>query len=204
MSLLQQGSGIDDSARGEELTKGTSHIVIASAIAAVVVTIAIAAYFISGQKPVPYAGEVTRVDARFIHHESSGLDASGRPMPKDEFDQVLLFTHLKLHNQGKEPLFLRHFMTNITLESGVDTSFAASPTDYERLFKAYPDLAPLHGKSLSPDDSIPPGQWLEGDFIASFRMAKAQFEGRKGLDYAVSFRYLPDLKLSPPGPVQEQ
>jgi hypothetical protein len=206
MSLLQQNpsSQSDDAALGEELTKGTSHIVVASLVAAVVVIIAIAIYVISGQKPPASTGEVTRVVAHMMHRESSGLDASGRPMPKDSFDQVLVFTHVKLHNQSSNPLFLRQMLTNVTLDDGVHTSYAATPSDYERLFQAYPELAGLHGKPIPTEATIPAGEWVEGDFVTSFRMDKTQWEARKGLDYNVSFRYQPDLKLTATGPVTEQ
>jgi hypothetical protein len=205
MSLLQQGpSQTDDAARGEELTKGTSHIVVATIIAAVIVIIAISIYVITGQKPPASTGEVTRVVAHMMHRESSGLDASGRPMPKDDFDQVLVFTHVKLHNQSSNPLFLRQMLTNVTLEDGVHTSYAASPTDYERLFQAYPELAGLHGKPIPTEATVPAGESVEGDVVTSFRMTKDQWEGRKALDYNVSFRYQPDLKLVATGPVTEQ
>jgi hypothetical protein len=203
MSLLQQGSS-DDVARGEELTKGTSHILVATVIASVVVIVVIAIYVISGQKPPASTGEVTRVLAHVMHHESSGLDASGAVMAKDSFDQILVFTHVKLHNQSDKPLFLRRLQANVTTDNGVDSVYAASPTDYERLFKAYPDMAGLHGKSLGIDETIPAGAWLEGDFVTSFRMTKAQWDARKGLDYDVSFRYQPDLKLALAGPVTDQ
>lgn len=203
MSLLHQGSP-QDAATGEELTKGTSHILVATVIAAVVVIVAIAIYVISGEKPPPSAGEVTRVIAHMMHRETSGLDASGAVMAKDSFNQVLVFTHVKLHNQSKNPLFLRQVLTNVTLDDGVHTSYAASPTDYERLFKAYPDMAGLHGKSLTVDETIPAGEWLEGDFVSSFKMTKEQWDARKGLDYSVSFRYQPDLRLIPTGPVTAQ
>jgi hypothetical protein len=204
MSLLQQGSGLDDAARGEELTKGTSHIVMATVIAAIVVTIAGAIYVIHGNKPPVSAGDVTRVVAHSMHRETSGLDASGRPMPKDDFDQVLVFTHIKLHNQSKDPLFLRQMLTNVTLDDGVHTSYAASPYDYGRLFQAYPELAGLKGKPIPTEETIPAGEWVEGDFVSSFRMTKAQWDARKALDYNVSFRYQPDLKLKPSGPVTDQ
>lgn len=204
MSLLQQDpSGIDDSARGEELTKGTSHIVWATVIAAVVVTAAIAIYVLAEQKPPAATGEVTRAVAHMMHRETSGLDASGAPMPKEEFDQVLLFTHVKLHNQSKDPLFLHQVMANVNLDNGIDSSYAATPVDYERLFKAYPELAALHGSSIPLETTIEGGQTLEGDFVTAFRMTKQQFEARKGLDYSVAFRYRPDLKLNSPA-VTEQ
>ena len=90
-----------------------------------------------------------------MHRETSGFDASGAVMPKEEFDQVLVFTHLKLHNQSKNPVFLRQILTNVTLGDGIHSSYAATPSDYERLFAAYPDLASLHGKPLALDATVP-------------------------------------------------
>ena len=205
MSLLQQNqSELDTAPPGEELTKGSSHIVWASLIAGVIVTIAIAVYVIAGQKPPASTGQVTRAVAHFMHRETPGFDASGAPMPKQEFDQVLLFTHVRLHNQSKDPLFLRQIMANITLPDGIHSSYAAPPTDYERLFTAYPELVSLHGKSLAIDETIPAGEWLEGDFVTAFRMNKADWDSRKSIDYSVSFRYQPDLKLTPTIQVSEQ
>lgn len=206
MSLLQHDSSsdLDDASRGEELTKGTSHIVIASVTAAIVVTILIAAYIVTGQKPPAATGQAANVVAHMMHRETSGFDASGAAMPKEEFDQVLLFAHLKLHNQSKNPLFLRQILGNVTLDDGIHSSYAATPVDYERLFKAYPALAPLHGTPLAFDATIPAGQDIEGDVVASFRMTKAQFDARKAVDFTVSLRYQPDLKLTLQGPVAEQ
>lgn len=205
MSLLQPDtSGLDDVAHGEDLAKGTSHIIWATVVAVVVVTAACAWYVISGQKPAAATGEISRVVAHSMHRETSGFDASGAVMPKEEFDQVLVFTHLKLHNQSKNPLFLRQILTDVTLNDGVRSSYAATPTDYERLFKAYPDLAALHGKPIALDATIAPGQDLEGDIVSSFRMTKEQFEARKGLDLDVGFRYLPNLKVTPAVSVNEQ
>jgi hypothetical protein len=177
----------------------------ASIAAGVIVTIAIAIYVVAGQKPPAATGDVTRAVAHFMHRETAGLDANGAPMPKQEFDQVLLFTHVKLHNnQSKDPLFLRQIMANVTLPDGIHSSYAASPTDYERLFTAYPELATLHGKSLGIEETIPAGQWLEGDFVSAFRMTKADWDARKSIDYSVSFRYQPEMKLTPTIRVSEQ
>jgi hypothetical protein len=139
-----------------------------------------------------------------MHRETTGLDASGAPMPKEVFDQVLVFTHVKLHNESKIPLFLRQIMANVTLDDGIHTSYSAPPGDYERLFKAYPELASLHGTSLGIDQTIPAGQTADGDFVVSFRLTQEQWNARKGLDYSVSFRYQPDLKLTPVQPVISQ
>jgi hypothetical protein len=106
MSLLHQDTPeeIDDAARGEELTKGSSHLAWTALAAFVLVSIAIAVYFIAGQKPPPLTGDIVAVWAHPQHTETSGLDANGAPMPKDSFDQVLVFTEVRLHNQSNLPL----------------------------------------------------------------------------------------------------
>jgi len=206
MSLLHQDSPeeIDDAALGEELTKGTSHVVVATVIAAVVVTIAIAIYVLAGEKPPAATGEIVQVTVHPMHTVTSGFDANGADMAKQSYDHVLVFTHVKLHNQGKVPLFLHQVAMNATLEDGVHTSYAATATDYERVFIAYPDLAALHGKALSIEATVDPGQTVEGDTVSSFRVTKQQWDAHKDLSYVFAFRYQPSLTLTPHTAVIEQ
>jgi hypothetical protein len=195
---------MDDAARGEEFTKGSSHLIWTGLVAAVVVTIAVAIYVKVGEKPPAATGQIASLTSHLMHRETSGVDANGVAMPKEQFDQVLLFAHVTLHNQSKQPLFVRQTMTNVTLDDGIHTSYAAIPADYERIFVAYPELAALHGKPIITDAAIQPGQTLEGDFVSAFRLSKPQWDGRKGLDFNVSFRYQPDLKLTPTIPISDR
>ncbi|HMG85174.1 MAG TPA: hypothetical protein VK574_05500 [Terracidiphilus sp.] len=201
MSLLQQDS--KDQAPGEAYTRGTSHVVVATVVATVLVSIAIALYIYMGQKPPASVGEIIDVWAHPMHTESSGFDANGAEIPKEEIDQVLLFTHVRLHNQSKQPIFLHRIMANATLADGVHSSYAASPTDYERIFKAYPQLAQWHATPISPDLTIEPGETKEGTFACSFRMPKTDWEARKNLDYSFNFQYMPSLTLAPKGSITE-
>lgn len=205
MSLLHQNSEeMDDAARGEELTKGTSHVVWASVIAAVLVSAAIAFYVISGQKPPAATGEILQVWVHPRHTESSGLDANGMPMPKESFDQLLVFAHVRLHNQSKGPLTLYQILTNLTLDDGIHSSYAASVADYDRIFLAYPDIKVPHGKPLPIQMTLDPGQTVEGDIVSSFRLTKQQWDARKKLDFSFGFRYQPELVLAPHAPVIDQ
>lgn len=204
MSLLEQDSIKDGAAPGEELTKGSGHLILAAVVAAVIVSIAVAAYMIAGNKPPAATGQVTTMTAHLMHRETSGVDANGAAMAKEAFDQVLLFTHIQLHNQSKEPLFVRHIMANVTLDDGIHTSYAAIPADYERIFIAYPELASLRGKSIATDTTIAPGQTLDGDFVAAFRLDKQQWDGRKGVTFNVGLRYLPDLVITPTVPISDR
>jgi hypothetical protein len=205
MSLLrQESSELDDAALGEELTKGTSHVVIAAVIATVLVSLAIAAYVILGQKPPAMTGEILSVTAHPIHAESSGFDANGAPMPKESFDQVYVFTQVRLHNQSKDPMFLLNILTNATLPDGIHSSYAASATDYDRIFLAYPGLPVAHGKALPPNTTIDPGQTVEGTVVSAFRLTKQDWDARKDVDFTFTFRYQPTLKLAPKVPVTDQ
>jgi len=206
MSLLHQDSPeeTDDAARGEELTKGSSHVVIAGIIAAVVVTIVIALYVLAGQKPPAATGEIVQVWGHPRHTITSGFDAAGAAMAQKSFDHVLVFTQVKLHNQSDKPLFLHQILTNATLADGPHTSYAATLTDYDRVFIAYPELASLHSKGLSPETTINPGQTVEGTFVSSFRITKEQWDARKDLSFTFAFQYLPSLTLTPHSAVTEQ
>jgi hypothetical protein len=205
MSLLQQNSQEqDDAARGEELTKGSSNALLASVIAAVLVSIAIFLYVKLGEKAPVATGQVTNIQAHLMHRQTAGFDAAGAAMPQDTFDQVLVFAHVKLHNQSKTPLFLHQAMMNVTLDDGIHTSYVATPTDYERAFKGYPELAAFHGTPLPAEPTIQPGQDLEGEILASFRLSKQEWDARKGLDFTFGFRYQPLLKVSAAGPVVEK
>ena len=198
MSLLQQDSQqLDDAAQGEEFTKGSSHVVWAAIAAAVLVTAIIAAYVIAGQKPPVATGQVVSVWAWPHHAETAGYDASGAQIPKESFDQMLVFADVKLHNQSKMPLFLNSIAANVTLPQGIDTSYAASPSEYDRIFMAYGKIPVPHGPALAANATIQPGQTIEGTIVASFRMDKQQWDARKGLDFTFGFQYQPSLKLAP-------
>ena len=207
MSLLHQNTEeeLDDAARGESLTRGTSHVVIAAVVATAVVAVAIAIFVISGQKGTLASGEIVAVWVHPQHTETAGLDANGAPMPKEEVDQVMVFTKVKLRNQSKFPLFLNNVMTNITLNDGIHSSYAANTGDYERIFVAYPNIPVPHNTPISPlDTTINPGQTVEGTFVSAFKMSKQEWDARTKLDYTFNFRYQPGLTVTSQVPITEQ
>jgi hypothetical protein len=205
MSLLRQDSSeIDDAALGEEFTKGSSHVVWASIAAAVLVIIAIAAYVITGQKPPPASGEIIAVWAHPQHTVTPGFDAAGAPMPQESYDRMLVFAQVSLHNQSDKPLFLYEIVTSATLDDGIHASNAVPKSEYEHVFVAYPELAALHGKALSLETTIDPGQTVEGTMVFHpFRVTKQQWDARKDLSFTFKFQYQPNLVLAPHAAVIE-
>ena len=198
MSLLRQNDQqLDDAALGEELTKGTSPIVIASIVAVVLVCVAVALYVILGRTPPAATGEIIAVWAVPHHTETEGFDASGARVPTETFDQMLVFAQVRLHNQSKNPLFLNGITGNLTLTDGVHTSYAASQSGYNDVFLAYTDLKVPHGNPLKSDTTIQPGQTVEGAIVCAFRMTRQDWDARKDLNFGFGFQYQPPLKLTP-------
>jgi hypothetical protein len=205
MSLLQQDSnGVDHVARGEELTKGSSHPIATALFAFVVVSLAIAGYFIAGVKPPIITGEVEQVWAHPQHTQTSGFDANGAPMASESYDQVYVFALVKLHNQSDKPLFLHNIMTNATLDDAIHSSSAATASDYDRVFLAYPKMPVPHGKALSPQATIQPGQTIEGTFVSNFKLSKQEWDAHKDLNFTFAIQYQPDFVLTPHTPVTDQ
>ena len=205
MSLLQQDSAqTDDAARGEELTKGTSPILWAALAATAVVSIAIAIYVIAEQKPPVAKGEIVAVWAHAQHIVTPATDASGAPMPQQSFDQEMIFTQVRIHNQSDHPLFLINILTNVTLADGIHSSYVATPSDYDRIFLAYPGIQVPHGKALPFNATIEAGQTVEGTVVSAFRLSRQQWDARKDLSFTFAFRYQPSLVLTPHAAVIEQ
>jgi hypothetical protein len=208
MSLLQQDAvkAQDDAAQGEDLTRGTGHRVIALIVATVLVTVAIALYAIMDEKPPVATAEVLEVWAHPMHAVTPAFDANGDAMSQSSFDQVLVFTRVRLHNQSKQPLFLREILTNITHPDGsIDSSTATTASQYERVFLAYPNLAQWQASALKTTDlDLEPGQTVEGTFVSSFRMAKETWDARKALDYTAHFRYQKAVKFAPTAAVTDR
>jgi hypothetical protein len=207
MSLLQQDTtGLDDAAKGEEYTKGTTQLGKAVIVATIALSIAAFVYIYANRTTPMATGEILNVWAHPIHTQTSGFDANGAPMAKEDFDQVFVFTKVRLHNQSKATLFLVNVLTNYTAPDGnITMSFAANKMDYDRIWVAYPDLPIPHGPALSPLDTvIEPGQTVEGTVVSAYKMKKQDWDARKGLDLTLHFRYQPSLTLTPKVPVVDR
>jgi hypothetical protein len=205
MSLLHQEptEETDDVALGEDFAKGSSHIVLASVSAVVLLTLIIATYVMAIKKPM-VTGEIVQVWAHPRHIVTSGFDASGASVPPEYFDQILLFAHVKLHNQSKMPLFLEDVLANTALEGNVISASAGSAGQYEQVFLVYPELTALHSKALSPRATIEPGQSVDGNILWAFRMTKQEWDARKKLDFTFKFHYQASLELAPHTAIIEQ
>jgi hypothetical protein len=207
MSLLQiQNDPVhehDATSEGEDLAKGSSYLLWTTLVAVVVVSISITLFLLANRQPPISAGEVTQIWAHEVHTLTTPIDANGVQSPGEQFDQVLVLAQVRVRNQSKEPIVLKDMQTNATFDDGIHSSYAATALDFDRIFIAYPELKALHGKTLTRETVVAPGEVLDGMTISSFHVTKAQWAAHKDLNISILWKYHPDLVLVPKGPPTE-
>jgi hypothetical protein len=139
-----------------------------------------------------------------VHQLSTPHDANGAIGPTEQFDQVLVFSHIRVRNESDAPIVLKEMMTNVTLADGPHVSIAAGASDYGRIFLVYPELASLHGKPLDRDTVLKPNEVLDGMMVSAFHVTKEEWAAHKDLNITLQFKYHPDLVLLPTSPITEQ
>ena len=132
---------------------------------------------------------------------------------------MLVFAHVKLHNQSKVPLLIESVLANMRQADGVPLSVTAGNiAQYQEALLAYPQMAAPQGNPLPPHLTIKPGESVEGIAFWVFRMSRQQWEARKdwqsdpdrgdpgslsGLNFTFAIQYHKNLVLTPKTPVME-
>ncbi len=206
MSMLQlkeSERGQHGESVGEDYAAGSSSIGISALIAVVVLSAAIGLFYWWVHKPPVASVEVTRIRAHAVHTINTPLDAKGVQTPGEVFDQILILTDLHVRNQSDEPIILREMMTNINVPDGPRSSMAAGPTDYDRIFIGYPELAGLKTRTIQRDTVIQPNQTIDGMIISSFHISKEEWTQRKDLTFTFQFKNHPDVTVTPAVALEE-
>ena len=139
-------------------------VVIALVVVAIV--IGILAYVFRA-KPVAQGG----IDAVYFSHPA-GLDNA----------RVLL--NVTFRNVTDKMLYVKSISAK--LDTGQEyTDDAASPSDYDRYFMAYPDLKEHAIQPLVVETKIAPGAEQKGSVVVSFPVTQEQFVARKELTVIV-------------------
>ena len=175
------------------------------AIAAVLVTLALAIFVYIVKTPPVSAGEVLQVNYYPVHTTStggsgtSGAGQVGMQGSGETYDQLLILAKVRVRNQTNIPLFLRDIAATVTMPDGSEqTNVAAGATDAARVFQAFPALASWQSAPFDRDVTVPPGQSTEGLAIFTFPMTKQQWDSRKGANVVVSLINQNDLVISFP------
>ena len=136
------------------------------ALVAVVIVVGVVA-FLFRAKPVAQGG----IDAVYFSEPASMTNA-----------MVLL--QVTLRNVGSKTLYIKSIKANLKTDQELSDD-AASPTDYDRYFMAYPDLKEHSTQALVVETKIAPGAEQKGTVLVSFPVTKEQFDARKDLNVTI-------------------
>ncbi|HEY1964646.1 MAG TPA: hypothetical protein VGG59_06935 [Acidobacteriaceae bacterium] len=152
-----------------------------------------------GRKTPVATGDVARVRIFPVQAKITG-GAAGTPGQEGQdeiINQLLVFAHVRLHNPNTAPITIEDDWGLITLPNG-DTrrSLGASTVDFEKVFQAYPQLAPLRMDPLRRNTEIPAGQSVDGLLVFSYPMSRDEWNSRKSMQVTVTFKGAKDVTLN--------
>jgi hypothetical protein len=170
-------------------------------IALVISSLVVAGWVLFGRKTPTATGDVVRVNIYPVQAKISG-GAAGTPgqQGQDEvINQMLVFAHVRLHNPNTAPITIVDDWAVVTLPDGeIRRSLGASTVDFEKVFQAYPQLAPVRMEPLRRDLQIQPGQSVDGLVVFSYPMSRQEWDSRKSMQVTLSFNGAKDVTLNAP------
>jgi hypothetical protein len=165
-----------------------SRIILIIIAAIVIPVVVVGGYVWFNRVPSPYAGQVVSVNVYPIHRDlTEPTTTEGVGGQNDVYDEMLIFADVRIQNLAKIPLFVHDMWSTVNFPNESDRSTAASASDFDKVFIAYPDTKQFQKPILPRDITIAPGQSVEGLLIFNYQMSQAQWDTRSGLDINISF-----------------
>ncbi len=96
----------------------------------------------------------------------------------------MVLLQVTLRNVGSKTLYIKAIKADLKTDQELSDD-AASPSDYDRYFMAYPDLKEHSTQPLVAEMKIAPGAEQKGTVLVSFPVTKEQFDARKDLDVTI-------------------
>ena len=113
-----------------------------------------------------------------------GIDAVYFSEPAGMTNGMVLM-QVTLRNVGDKTLYIKSITANLKTEQDLSDD-AASPSDFERYFMAYPDLKEHSTQPpLVVEMKIAPGAEQKASVLVSFPVTKEQFYARKDLNVTI-------------------
>jgi hypothetical protein len=154
------------------------------------------------EKKTPVAtGDVARIAIYPVQARITGGNAGTPGMQGQDqiINQLLVFAHVRLHNPNTAPITIVDDWAIVTLPNGeTRRSLGASSTDFDKVFQAYPQLAPLRMDALRRDIQIQPGQSVDGLVVFSYPLSREEWDSRKSMQVTISFNGAKDVTLNAP------
>jgi hypothetical protein len=170
-------------------------------IALILSSLAVVGWVRFGRKTPVATGDIARVSIYPVQARISGGAAGSAGMQgQDEIvNQLLVFAHVRLHNPNTAPITLVDDWAVVTLPDGeTRRSLAASEADFDKVFQAYPQLAPVRTDPLRRDRQIQPGESVDGLVVFSYPLSREDWDKRKSMQVTITFSGAEDVTLDAP------
>jgi hypothetical protein len=100
-------------------------------------------------------------------------------------NQVMVAINVSFQNNGLKPYWIHTIQASLDTSGATFTDDAASATDFDRYFQAFPALKQHAIAPLLPEAKIPPGGRAYGTIIVTFPVTPDAFAGRKQLRVSI-------------------
>jgi hypothetical protein len=169
---------------------------------ALIISSLVVVVWIRFERKTPVAtGDVARIAIYPVQARITGGNAGTPGMEGQDqiINQLLVFAHVRLHNPNTAPITIVDDWAIVTLPNGeTRRSLGASTTDFNKVFQAYPQLAPLRMDPLRRDIQIQPGQSVDGLVVFSYPLSREEWDSRKSMQVTISFNGAKDVTLNAP------
>ena len=174
-----------------------SHALKLTAIATLVVLVAIAGYILLNPVPPGPVGEVLDIKLYTPHAPSGGGDGgvvlAAAALSKNP---LLVLTPVKIHNTGSKPFSIFDLTGVVRFSNAEYDSADVSVEDFRKVFQYYPELASYRQRPLLRDAVIQPGETLEGLLIFNFPLPEEEWSVRRSFQVTASFDHGKDIVFS--------
>lgn len=113
-----------------------------------------------------------------------GIDAVYASQPAN-MTNTMVVLQVTMRNVGDKALYIKSISANLKTDQGDQSDDAASPSDYDRYFSAYPNLRPHATQPLTVETKIMPGAEQKGTVLVAFPVTEQQFNARKDLNVTI-------------------
>jgi hypothetical protein len=169
---------------------------------ALIISSLVVVVWIRFERKTPVAtGDIARVSIYPVQARITGGNAGTPGMEGQDqiINQLLVFAHVRLHNPNTAPITIVDDWAIVTLPNGeTRRSLGASTADFDKVFQAYPQLAPLRMDALRRDIQIQPGQSVDGLVVFSYPLSREEWDSRKSMEVTISFNGAKDVTLNAP------
>jgi hypothetical protein len=158
-------------------------------IAAVVVLLLVAGYVYVNRVPPTAEGEVAAV---WLYQPLPPPVTDATPVSAvPRGNSLLLLVPVKIRNLSEKPLAVMDLSGVIRLGDTDYKSYAASSTDFAKVFQYYPDLATHRQPELPRHINIPPGAQSEGLVVFNYALTEDQWSHASTFFVDVTFDTIP-------------